>query len=134
MKTKTHRSTHRSDDTSLKSLSPSLRFSPCRVGATLMDVLMSLAIMGIGIVSLAALFPLSIVRSIQATQMTHATNLRLNAEAMLAVYPNLIHDPNFDGNYFEHHDEDLNGNGVFDVGEDVNGDGQWSRGRYIVDP
>ena len=57
-----------------------------RSGATLTEVLMSLMIMGIGVSALASLFPIAVIRSIEATKLTHATNLRLNAEGMLGVY------------------------------------------------
>ncbi|MBM82053.1 MAG: hypothetical protein CMJ78_15895, partial [Planctomycetaceae bacterium] len=61
-----------------------------RDGATLTEVLMSLMIMGIGVVALASLFPIAVIRSIEATKLTHATNLRLNAEAMVGVYPHVV--------------------------------------------
>ena len=43
-----------------------------RRGVTLTEVLMSLMIMSIGISSVAVLFPLSMLRSLQATQRTAA--------------------------------------------------------------
>lgn len=70
--------------------------SPARSGVTLSEILISLLVMSIGIVSLATLFPIAVLRSIQATQLTHATLLKHNAEAMLDVYPSLISNP--DGN------------------------------------
>lgn len=59
-------------------------------GATLTEVLISMMIMGIGIVSLATLFPISVLRSIQATQLTNATMLRYNAEALMDLNPNIL--------------------------------------------
>lgn len=59
-------------------------------GSTLSEVLISLAVMSIGVVSLAALFPISVLRSVQASQLTNATNLRFNAEALLGPLPQLI--------------------------------------------
>lgn len=53
-----------------------------RVGATLTEVLIALLVMSIGVVSVATMFPLSMVRAIKATQLTNAAILRLNAEAM----------------------------------------------------
>ena len=44
-------------------------------GSTLSEVLISLLVMSIGVVSLATLFPVSVLRSIQATQLTNAANL-----------------------------------------------------------
>ncbi len=79
------------------------RLAQSRSGATLMEVLMSVMIMGLGIIPLATLFPISVKRSAQATQLTNATILRYNAEAMLDAFPDrLLHDPNNDGNRDEH--------------------------------
>jgi hypothetical protein len=52
-------------------------------GSTLAETLVAMLVMSIGVVSLASLFPLAIVRSIQATQLTNATNLRYNAESII---------------------------------------------------
>ena len=60
-----------------------------RAGATLSEVLISLLVMSIGVVSLATLFPISVLRSLQATQLTSAANLRYNVEAYLGVNPKL---------------------------------------------
>lgn len=60
-----------------------------RRGTTLSEVLISLLVMSVGVVSLATLFPISVLRSIQATQLTNAANLRYNVEAMLSVRPEL---------------------------------------------
>lgn len=53
---------------------------PNRSGATLVEVLMSLMVMGIGIVSVVTMFPIAALKSIQATQLTNARMLRKNAE------------------------------------------------------
>ncbi len=66
----------------VQSQSPTARF-----GTTLSEVLISLLIMSIGVVSLATLFPISVLRTVQATQLTNATNLRYNVEALLDVQP-----------------------------------------------
>ncbi len=63
--------------------------SPHAAGATLSEVLVSLLVMSIGVVSLATLFPISVLRSLQATQLTSAANLRYNVEAYLGVNPQL---------------------------------------------
>ncbi|QDV20932.1 hypothetical protein Pan153_56120 [Gimesia panareensis] len=85
-----------------------------RRGATLMEVLMSVMIMGLGVIPLATLFPISVQRSVQATQLTNATILRYNAEAMLDAFPGrLLHDPDNDGNRNEH---------------------RYSNRKYVVDP
>ena len=73
-----------------------------RGGVTLVEVLMSLMIMSIGVASVAVLFPISVLRSIQATQMTNAAILKLNMETILDVQPQLIFDPDGDGNLVEH--------------------------------
>ncbi|QDT95325.1 type IV pilus modification PilV family protein [Gimesia aquarii] len=85
-----------------------------RRGATLMEVLMSVMIMGLGVIPLATLFPISVKRSAQATQLTNATILRYNAEAMLDAFPGrLLHDPDNDGNRNEH---------------------RYTNRKYVVDP
>jgi hypothetical protein len=53
-----------------------------RAGVTLSEVLISLMIMGIGIVGLASLFPVSVLKSVQATNLTNATNLNYNVRAL----------------------------------------------------
>lgn len=60
-----------------------------RAGTTLSEVLISLLVMSVGVVSLATLFPISVLRSVQATHLTNATNLRYNVEALLSVRPQL---------------------------------------------
>ncbi len=67
-----------------------------RGGTTLTEVLMSLMLMGIGVVSLATLFPISALRVLEATHMTNSTVLRFNAEGVLDALPQLVFDP--DGN------------------------------------
>ena len=85
-----------------------------RRGATLMEVLMSVMIMGLGVIPLATLFPISVQRSVQANKLTNATILRYNAEAMLDAFPDrLLHDPDNDGNRNEH---------------------RYQKRRYVVDP
>jgi len=73
-----------------------------RAGVTLTEVLMSMMIMSIGISSVAVLFPISVLRSVQATQLTNAAILKSNAEALLDAKKELIFDPDGDGNYQEH--------------------------------
>lgn len=60
-----------------------------RSGTTLSEVLISLLVMSIGVVSLATLFPISVLRSVQATHLTNSANLRYNVEALLSVRPQL---------------------------------------------
>ncbi|MFK7777972.1 MAG: prepilin-type N-terminal cleavage/methylation domain-containing protein [Gimesia sp.] len=65
-----------------------------RRGVTLMEVLMSVMIMGIGVVSLASLFPISVLRGVQATKLTNSTVLRYNAEALIDAFPqHFVFDP-----------------------------------------
>ncbi len=58
--------------------------------STLTEVLVALMITSIGLVSVATLFPLSILRSVKATQLTSATDVRFNAEAAIDMYPNML--------------------------------------------
>lgn len=66
-------------------------------GVTLTEVLMSLLIMSIGISAVMVLFPISVLRSTQSTQLTNAAILKYNAEAQIRQNPRLVFDP--DGNY-----------------------------------
>jgi type II secretory pathway pseudopilin PulG len=60
--------------------------SPLRhSGLTLVEVLMSLMVTGIGILGVVALLPLAYVRAIQATNLTNATILRFNAESTVKL-------------------------------------------------
>ncbi|MEZ6057750.1 MAG: hypothetical protein R3C01_13705 [Planctomycetaceae bacterium] len=54
-----------------------------RPGATLVEVLMTLLIMGLGVTSVFTLFPLSVVRSIRASQQTNAAMLAQNARELI---------------------------------------------------
>lgn len=58
-------------------------------GATLTEVLMSLLIMSIGIVSVFTLYPISILQSIRATQLTNARLLEDNIRNILPMQPGL---------------------------------------------
>ena len=91
--------------------------SVSRAGVTLMEVLMSVMIMSIGVVSLASLFPISILRGVQATKLTNATVLRYNAEALIDAFPQRF---------------------VFDPDGSLDADGEIAHQRrnrnYIVDP
>ncbi|MEP3482162.1 MAG: prepilin-type N-terminal cleavage/methylation domain-containing protein [Fuerstiella sp.] len=73
-----------------------------RQGVTLIEVLMSLMIMSIGISAVAVLFPISVLRSIQATQLTNGAIVKHNVEAILDARPDLIFDPDGDGDLDEH--------------------------------
>ncbi len=88
-----------------------------RAGTTLTEVLMSMMILSIGVLSLASLFPIGILSSVRATQLTHAVTLKNNADARIALDPGLVVDPD------RNHDP-LNGPGQA-TGKPV---------RYIVDP
>ncbi|MCA9040438.1 MAG: hypothetical protein KDA65_08835 [Planctomycetaceae bacterium] len=59
-------------------------------GTTLVEVLLSILLMGIGLVALATLFPASILRTVRAHHLTTATNLRFNAETILDMYPTYV--------------------------------------------
>lgn len=66
---------------------------PRRRGTTLTEVLMSLMIMSIGVVSLATLFPIAATRVLEATNLTNATVLKYNAEGIIDSFPAIIHEP-----------------------------------------
>jgi len=68
---------------------------PARRGSTLTEVLIALLIMSIGLVSLAVLFPMSVLRSIKASQLTNATDARYNAEAAIDQFPMIVRDPDY---------------------------------------
>lgn len=73
-----------------------------RRGVTLTEVLMSMLIMSIGVSSVAVLFPISVLRSVQATQLTNAAILMTNAKALVQMRKELLFDPDGDGNLDEH--------------------------------
>jgi len=73
-----------------------------RRGVTLTEVLMSMLIMSIGVSSVAVLFPISVLRSVQATQLTNAAILMTNAKALVQMRKELIFDPDGDTNLDEH--------------------------------
>ncbi len=76
----------------IRTLQSALRISP-RSGATLTEVLIALLIMSIGLVALAVLFPLSVLRTIRGSQLTNATDARYNAEAAIDQFPNIVKNP-----------------------------------------
>ncbi len=73
-----------------------------RRGVTMTEVLMSMLIMSIGVSSVAVLFPISVLRSVQATQLTNAAILMTNAKALVQMRKELLFDPDGDGNLDEH--------------------------------
>ncbi len=73
-----------------------------RSGVTLTEVLMSLMIMSIGVTSVMTLFPIATLRSAQATRLTNSALLKYNVEALLDAQPELIFDPDGDGDLSEH--------------------------------
>src|SRR5579864_1884186 len=56
-----------------------------RSGATLVEVLVAIFIMGIGLIAVLALFPLGIIRMQQAIQDGRTGNIAFNAEAMATM-------------------------------------------------
>jgi type II secretory pathway pseudopilin PulG len=64
-----------------------------RAGMTLMEVLMSCAIMTIGVVMVATVFPLSTLRVLEASKQTNSTITRFSAEALIDVDPNFVNNP-----------------------------------------
>jgi Tfp pilus assembly protein PilV len=68
-----------------------------RSGTTLAETLVAMLVMSIGVVSLLSLFPISVLRSAQATQLTNATNLRYNAEARIDMNLAMLNAPTVAG-------------------------------------
>jgi hypothetical protein len=68
-----------------------------RQGATLTEVLMSLMIMAIGVVSLATLFPIASLRVLEATNLTNSTIVRFNAEGIVDAFPSMVNDADGSG-------------------------------------
>ena len=64
-----------------------------RTGMTLMEVLISCAIMTIGIVMVATVFPLATLRVLEASKQTNSTITRYSAEALLDVDPYFVNNP-----------------------------------------
>ena len=121
-----------------------------RPGTTLTEVLLSMMILSIGVLCLASLFPIGILSSVRATQLTNAVALKQNATAQIRIMPGLVLDPDQDkspmfgtkSNYIvdplaftplqpnaaastiKVFDEDTNGNFRIDGNEDVNGNGK----------
>ncbi len=88
--------------------------TPARRGVTLVEVLMSLMIMSIGVSAVAVLFPISMLRSLQATQLTNAAILKFKVEAFLDTNPNFLFDPDGDGDLVEHFRNPADRNYVID--------------------
>ncbi len=94
-----------------------------RAGASLSEALVALMIMAIGVISLASLFPIAVLKTARANQLTVSTDIRYNAEAMIKVYPWIVADPNpfdqpvngvADGNPFNDYDFSTGGPFLFD--------------------
>jgi hypothetical protein len=67
-----------------------------RSGATLVEVLVAIFVMGIGLIAVLALFPLGVIRMAQAIQDGRTAQIALNADAV-SVLPlfNVRHDATF---------------------------------------
>jgi prepilin-type N-terminal cleavage/methylation domain-containing protein len=63
---------------------------PTRSGVSLIEVIVSMLIMSIGVVLVATLLPISILRVAQASQLTNAVFLKNNVEAMLEFAPSVL--------------------------------------------
>lgn len=64
-------------------------FAPPRVGATLSEVLASLIVMSIGVVSVATLFPISVLRTVQANQLTTSAQLKYDFDGLTGPRPEI---------------------------------------------
>ena len=56
-----------------------------RTGATLVEVLVAIFVMGIGLIAVLALFPLGVIRMQQAIQDNHTASIAYNAEAIVTM-------------------------------------------------
>lgn len=56
-----------------------------RSGATLVEVLVAIFVMGIGLIAVLALFPLGVIRMAQAIQDNHTANIAFNAESIATM-------------------------------------------------
>jgi len=74
-----------------------VRMSHNRQAATLTEVLMSLLIMSIGIVSVFTLFPVSLISSIRATQLTNGRIFKDNIDELVRTVPQMTY-PQLAGN------------------------------------
>jgi len=113
---------------------PASSLVAARAGTTLTEVLMSLLVMGIGVVGVAALFPISVLRSVDATRLTTAAAARYSVEGLIdatAVDPN--HSDGIPGcaSGALALDPDRNGDPAFNT---LNGDPRTTREMYVVDP
>ncbi|MFO1092491.1 MAG: hypothetical protein U0992_04145 [Planctomycetaceae bacterium] len=66
------------------------RVRAARIGATLTEVLMAILIMAVGVVSVFTLFPISVLRTIQATQQTNSKIHKLNTAELVKANPALL--------------------------------------------
>ena len=64
--------------------------NPSRTGATLTEVLMAILIMAVGVISVFTLFPISVLRTIQATQQTNSKILKYNVDELIKSTPGLL--------------------------------------------
>lgn len=67
-----------------------LTLIPQRSGATLVEILMSILIMSVGMTAVIGLFPLSLLTSVRATQLTNARLLEENVVELLRTNPELV--------------------------------------------
>lgn len=82
----------------IKSIQAATAFSARpRAGATLVEVLMSLLIFSVGIVSVFTLFPVSLLSSIQATKLTNSKILSDNVVELIRTNPGYLRPPGGSG-------------------------------------
>ena len=61
-----------------------------RGGATLSEALVALLIMSIGVISLASLFPIAVLKTARANQLTVATDIYKNAKQLTDLHPEIL--------------------------------------------
>ena len=121
-----------------------------RCGTTLTEVLISLLVIGIGVVSVATLFPLSLTRAARATQLTAAAGVMQNALNLVqySYFPDagiegraMLFDPDNNGNVDRYGEVAADGTPLDFYSGFVRGDHPWQTGgpvgsvrKYVVDP
>lgn len=65
-----------------------------RSGATLSEALVALMIMSIGVISLASLFPIAVLKTARANQLTVATDVYKNAKELTDLHPEILNAGN----------------------------------------
>jgi hypothetical protein len=74
----------------MKSQYPKSKSQIQRRGSSLAEVLVALLVMSIGVVSVASLFPISVLRTVQATQLTNSAQLKYDFDGLSGPRPEIV--------------------------------------------